>query len=230
MTASMETNSKKKRVTIPLFPLTNAVFFPKTTFPIHVFEERYLRMTDEAMKGEKMIGIILLKKGWHHNYFGQPEIYRIGTVGKIREFQTLPDGTYNIVLQGIQRFRIIKEHHDSPYRQADVELLPNEPIGASEETIQQEKQSLIHIFSQFLKEVKEYDLPLDLFSQNLPYDELVNLTIHYFDHLMSKKQDLLEENNVYHRGIRLKRLIENRIIQHQISDYLDNDYEGSPFS
>ena len=136
---------KRKSLRIPLFPLTNAVFFPKTVFPIHIFEERYLEMVEEALRGDRLIGIILLKKGWYHDYFGTPDIYTVGTVGRIKEHYRLSDGTYNIILEGLYRFKILGENHQHSYREADVKLLPSKPLPVKDETVEQEKKALQRI-------------------------------------------------------------------------------------
>ena len=88
---------------IPLFPLPNLVFFPKTYLPLHVFEPRYRQMVADAAAGGQCIGMALLKEGWEEQYDGNPPIFSIGCVGRLASVQALPDGRSNILLQGLEQ-------------------------------------------------------------------------------------------------------------------------------
>ena len=90
---------------IPIFPLSNFIIFPKTSVPLNIFEPRYINMIDDAMKGNRMIGMIQPKS------FNQktPDLYKIGSVGKITSFNETEDGRYLIVLAGVSRFKITEE-------------------------------------------------------------------------------------------------------------------------
>tara|TARA_X000000368_G_scaffold215322_1_gene170002 strand:- start:280 stop:924 length:645 start_codon:yes stop_codon:yes gene_type:complete len=90
---------------IPIFPLSNFIIFPKTSVPLNIFEPRYINMIDDAMKGNRMIGMIQPKS------FNQktPDLYKIGCVGKITSFNETEDGRYLIVLAGVSRFKITEE-------------------------------------------------------------------------------------------------------------------------
>ena len=91
--------------TIPVFPLSNFIIFPRTTVPLNIFEPRYIQMIDDSMKGNRMIGMIQPKS------FNQktPDLYKIGCVGKITSFNETEDGRYLIVLVGVSRFKITEE-------------------------------------------------------------------------------------------------------------------------
>jgi Lon protease-like protein len=103
--------------TIPVFPLSNFIIFPKTTVPLNIFEERYLSMVDDAMKKDKLIGMI---QPANKNDI-TPNVYKIGCVGKIVSYNETNDGRYLIVLNGISRFNIIKEIENRKlYREFDV--------------------------------------------------------------------------------------------------------------
>ena len=90
---------------IPIFPLSNFIIFPKTSVPLNIFEPRYINMIDDAMKGNRMIGMIQPKS------FNQktPDLYKIGCVGKITSFNETEDGRYLIVLAGVSRCKITEE-------------------------------------------------------------------------------------------------------------------------
>ena len=90
---------------IPIFPLSNFIIFPKTSVPLNIFEPRYINMIDDAMKGNRMIGMIQ-PKGFNQK---KPDLYKIGCVGKITSFNETEDGRYLIVLAGLSRFKITEE-------------------------------------------------------------------------------------------------------------------------
>src|SRR5438034_814353 len=102
---------------LPLFPLPNVVLFPNVFLPLHIFEPRYREMVADAIASDRMIGMVLLRPGWEHDYEHCPPVYPIGCSGIVTHFDRLPDGRYNIVLRGLERFRIVEEDHSRNYRQ-----------------------------------------------------------------------------------------------------------------
>src|SRR5437588_739379 len=87
---------------LPLFPLPNVVLFPNVFLPLHIFEPRYREMVGDALAGDRMIGMVLLKPGWERDYEGQPPVYPIGSSGLITHAERLSDSRYNIVLRGVE--------------------------------------------------------------------------------------------------------------------------------
>ena len=113
---------------LPLFPLPNVVLFPGVFLPLHVFEPRYREMVADALQGDRLIGMTLLQPGWQADYEGRPPVYPIGCSGVITHVELLPDGRYNLVLRGLDRFRIVSEDHARSYRRAEVDLLRDPPL------------------------------------------------------------------------------------------------------
>src|SRR5207249_6979709 len=113
---------------LPLFPLPNVVLFPNVFLPLRIFEPRYRDMVADALDGDRLIGMVLLKPGWQQNYEGRPPVYPIGCSGLMTHAERLPDGRYNIVLRGIERFRIVREDHTRAYRSAIVEQIAEEEV------------------------------------------------------------------------------------------------------
>ncbi len=102
---------------IPVFPLSNFIFFPKTTVPLNIFEKRYLEMVDDAMKSDRVIGMVQPKKPSQNS----PLLYKIGCVGKITSFNETDDGRYLIVINGLIRFKITNEiENNKLYRECFV--------------------------------------------------------------------------------------------------------------
>ena len=111
----MEKNNLPK--TIPVFPLSNFIIFPKTTVPLNIFEPRYIEMINDAMSGNRIIGMIQPK----NNTPVKPSLYDIGCACKITSFNETDDGRYIIILTGISRFKITEEiKTDKLYREFNV--------------------------------------------------------------------------------------------------------------
>jgi uncharacterized protein len=107
-----------------LFPLGNVVLFPRVTLPLHIFEPRYREMTADALKGNRLITMVLLRPGFDAEYEQRPSLYPVACLGKILADQQTEDGRYNILLRGLKRVRIVNELPSSKlYREARVELL-----------------------------------------------------------------------------------------------------------
>ncbi len=103
---------------IAVFPLSNFIFFPKTTVPLNIFEPRYVQMIDDSMKSNRLIGMVQPKKTGE---LKKPNLYEVGCVGKITSFNETDDGRYLIVLNGISRYKITKEvENQKLYRECEV--------------------------------------------------------------------------------------------------------------
>ena len=90
---------------IAIFPLSNAVLFPKTIMPLNIFEDRYIQLINDCMKSQRLFGMTqpLSKKNL------KPEIYKVGCLGKIISFNETSDKRFIITLSGIIRFKIKEE-------------------------------------------------------------------------------------------------------------------------
>ena len=103
---------------IPVFPLSNFIFFPKTTVPLNIFEPRYIQMIDDSMRSNRLIGMVQPKKTGE---LKKPDLYEVGCMGKITSFNETDDGRYLIVLNGISRYKITKEiENQKLYRECQV--------------------------------------------------------------------------------------------------------------
>ena len=105
--------------TIPVFPLSNFIIFPKTTVPLNIFEPRYIDMINDTMKLDKVIGMIQPRNTNIKD--NVPELYEVGCLGKIITFKETEDGRFFIELKGILRFEKITEiNSDKKYRSLEV--------------------------------------------------------------------------------------------------------------
>src|SRR4051812_21956569 len=112
--------------TIPVFPLPGALLLPRGQMPLNIFEPRYLAMVDDALKGDRVIGMIQPDPDESEN--AAPKLYRVGCAGRITQFAETGDGRYLITLIGIARFRVEEELPTTTlYRQCRVSF---EPFGS----------------------------------------------------------------------------------------------------
>lgn len=108
---------------IPLFPLSGAILLPGGQLPLNIFEPRYLAMFDDAMRGERIIGMIQPEAGVDAGPGEAPRLRRVGAAGRITQLSETGDGRYFVVLSGIARFRLVTEiESTTPYRQARVDF------------------------------------------------------------------------------------------------------------
>jgi Lon protease-like protein len=117
---------------LPIFPLPNVVLFPNVFLPLHIFETRYREMVADALASDRLIGMVLLRPGWERDYEGRPPVYPIGCSGVITHVERLPDGRYNVVLRGLERFRISGEDDTKTYRRAAVEPLVERALAGED--------------------------------------------------------------------------------------------------
>ena len=102
---------------VPVFPLAGALLFPRSQLPLHIFEERYRAMMRDALAGDRLIAMIQPK-----DHEEPPALFEIGCIGRISSCEELDDGRFNIVLEGLSRFRIAREAQvETLYRQVDAD-------------------------------------------------------------------------------------------------------------
>ena len=180
---------------IPLFPLPNVVLFPNVFLPLHIFEPRYRQMVADALRGDRIIGMVLLRPGYEANYQGRPAIYDVGCAGVITHSQPLPDGRYDIVLRGIEKFRITSEDQSRPYRigliDAIAELIPPDEA----EPLRHQRQRLEAVLAAAIERVRAEPR----FPPSVPDEDLVNALAQYLELDIVERQALLECQGVLAR-------------------------------
>ncbi len=195
---------------LPLFPLPNVVLFPNVFLPLHIFEPRYRMMTADALADDRMIGMVLLQPGWESDYEGRPPVYPIGCSGVITHVDRVADGRFNLVLRGVQRFRIVEENVDKPYRRAVVESLADRPaIERDRFTIRSAREKLETLLAPSLE--KDVRVPAAM-----PDEDLVNALAQYLDLEPVEKQALLERDCLSARAQSLVELLEIKMFAARI--------------
>ena len=128
--------------TIPIFPLEDVMLFPEMSVPLHIFEPRYKAMVADALKGNRIIGMVLLRPGYEKDYERSPSVFQIGCAGVINEVEELPNGEYNIVLGALTKYRITREEASTPYRIAHVTPVAEETAEGDKATLHERRLRL----------------------------------------------------------------------------------------
>jgi len=191
---------------IPLFPLPNVVFFPRTYLPLHVFEPRYRHMVRDAASSHRMIGMVLLKEGWESDYEGRPPIFPMGAVGRMVAVQNLSDGRFNVLLQGLRRFEIKDEIGLESYRQGSIELKDFAPL---ETRLPSElRAEIMKIVGNFLLSQEDGAALTNFLKQPVDDETLVHNLSFGLDFTPLEKQFLLEADTVVQQARRLLDLLQ----------------------
>jgi len=194
--------------TIPIFPLPNVVLFPNVFLPLHIFEPRYRKMVDDALNGDRIIGMVLLRPGWEGNYDGRPAVYPIGCAGVITHAERLPDGRFNIVLRGMEKFRITDEQDDAQYRIAAVDAVPDPGIDPGARTeMRGERKRLEMLLVPPTEGSPDPKVP-----SSMSDEDLVNALAQYLEFEAVEKQALLEREGVLDRCRSLIELLEMKVL------------------
>jgi hypothetical protein len=194
--------------TIPLFPLPNVVLFPNVHLPLHIFEPRYREMVSDALDGDRIIGMVLLRPGWEPHYEGRPAIYQVGCAGLISHAERLADGRYNIVLRGLEKFRVASESGHRSYRIADVDTILEPTPERDREAMRAERRRLEALLVP-QPEGRGVDAKMP---PSMPDEDLVNALAQYLELEVVEKQALLERDGLLARCRSLIELLEMKVM------------------
>jgi Lon protease-like protein len=194
--------------TLPIFPLPNVVLFPNVFLPLHIFEPRYREMVADALDGDRIIGMVLLRSGWEHDYEGRPPVYPVGCAGLITHSERLDDGRYNIVLRGFEKFRITGEDESRAYRIARVESMMETVRDGDREQMQRERRRLETLLVP-QPEGRGVDPKMP---PSMADEDLINALAQYLELEPVEKQALLERDGLLARCQSLIELLEMKVI------------------
>ena len=199
---------------ISIFPLSNAIFFPRTVLPLNIFEDRYLQLVEDCMKGNRMFGMVQPRNRKDLS----PEVYNVGCLGKIISFNETSDKRFIISLAGLTRFKIKKElKKEKLYRSFEVdysEFLNDLEIKKDESFIL-EKKNLLKIIQFFFKKINypvKYNelLKLDL-------DELISNVSMISPFSIEEKQKLIETKKIDNKIKILSEIINSNLLDYEES-------------
>jgi Lon protease-like protein len=207
---------------LPIFPLPNVVLFPNVFLPLHIFEPRYREMVADAVASDRMIGMVLLRPGWQQEYEKRPPVYPVGCSGVITHVEPLADGRYNIVLRGVERFRILQEDDSRSYRRALVEPVP-EGAGSGDDlaAVRRQRSKLESLIAPTIERSLSRTERLESIASGgrdskipstMADEDLVNALAQYLDLEPLEKQALLEQHSLRTRAESLVELLEMKIL------------------
>ena len=204
---------KKKDIlpnNIPIFPLDNFIFFPETNVPLNIFEPRYIKMIDDAMRGSKMIGMIQPRKTSNGS---KRDLYNVGCLGKITSYNESQDGRYLVVLKGLTRFKIIKEiKNNKLYRECEIDYKGYEnDINIKKEDIKFSDLEVFFIDLKKLFKKRGYVINWkEIEKQSL--DQTINTLAMASPFSLEEKQVLLETPDLKSRKNKLGEIIKTYVL------------------
>ncbi len=183
------------------------MLFPNVFLPLHIFEERYRRLVTDALKKDRVIGMVLLRSGSEHKQVEKPPVFQIGCSGVMTHAEKLPDGRYNILLHGQEKFRILAEEKNLSYRLARVELITQSQVDHEALLKARGRLETVLTTTHFDHLRVRRDLVASLKDENL-----VNALSQHLEFEPVEKQALLEQQGPLARCESLIELLEMKAI------------------
>ena len=180
---------------LSIFPLAGALLLPRAQLPLHSFEMRYRSLVKDAMARDRRIAMIQPREQGRedeHGDGGRPALFEVGCIGRIAEVEALDDGRFNLILEGLTRFRMTAERDVSTsFRQIDAETqeFARDEITAPPLSIA-ERGGLLDEAQRFAR-ILRYDVDWDALEQ-LDDETLVNMAAQVSPFDVAAKQALLE--------------------------------------
>lgn len=191
--------------TLPLFPLTGAILFPRGVLALNIFEPRYLNMIDDALGSDRLIGMIQPATGEDDEPI--PNLADVGTVGRITQFSETDDGRYLITLTGVCRFTFERElEAGTPYRQAFVAYEEFADDFSQADGARIDREGLIHSLRTYAS-LHGYQVDWDAVEQ-APTETVINVAAQICPFDPAAKQALLETVSLEERCDALIALVE----------------------
>jgi Lon protease-like protein len=208
--------------TLALFPLSDVVLLPQASVPLYIFEPRYRQMTSQALAGDCQIGMVTVRPDVIGEMSGDPPVFEIGCLGRIAHSEQRPDGTFQILLVGERRFRILDEHprpQDQLYRSARVELLDDrEPENRDElNQLKESRHAVLELLADLVSTTRE-DASSDAQLAGLAALEatrLVNALTRSIRFDPIERQQLLEADSILSRVEIMKDLLHFRLAENR---------------
>ena len=213
--------------TVRLFPLPNLVLFPHVMQPLHIFEPRYRSLMEDALATDRLIAMAVLEPGWENDYEGRPRLCATACLGRITTYHRLDDGTFNLLLLGLRRVKVLRElgpdvlFPGKLYREAEVELCEDlYPADAKPDCRKMQKE-LRAAFTRLLPLIPDAHEQIDqLLASDIPLGVLTDVISFMLKIEVRQKESLLREQNVYRRA--------EMLLEHLQSAASGNESSRSP--
>jgi len=209
---------------IPIFPLQRVVLLPGEVLPLHIFEQRYREMVDDAIAGHRVIGMVeALPEDGDHD-IGLAKIREVGCVGFIAQHQQLPDGRFLLWLLGLERFRIEQEMATgSSYRSVKVNYDPAEHSAQRLAGIQPVRQELRSLLPTLLDADKSTRESLASQLDEVSDTQLIALACQILELPADRKQQILEAESQTNRFM----MVHEDVYRHLDHNPADDAFEGA---
>lgn len=198
------------RLPVPVFPLPHFVMFPRVQVPLHVFELRYRALVRDALAGERMIAMAVLRPGWERDYHFSPEFHPLGCLARFDDVEWLPNDCYNLQLRGLARVRFGRVAREYPYRSMRVEVLPQEPFSADDPLVMSEQHALLELCRHAMPAPPPSGpagaSPSPPVWEGMDYEGLVNAVCMACALEAEEKLELLAMDSVIERGRRVREM------------------------
>ncbi len=194
---------------IPLFPLPQCLLLPHATIPLHIFEPRYRQMVSDALDSQGLIAMASFEgEDWKSDYEGSPPIREYVCVGYIVKHDLLPDGRYNILLQGVCRARVVEElDSQEPYRTAVLEPIEPQPPPMEIDLVDHREQIESLLSDPLLKDLASVSAIHNWLSSEVPTTALIDLAIMTTCESTRDRYRLLAEPSVNARAQWLEKML-----------------------
>lgn len=187
---------------LSIFPLPGALLFPGLHLPLHIFEPRYRAMVSDAMARDRRIAMIQPRPDSDDR--DRPNLFDVGCVGRIAEVEALDDGRYNVILEGLSLFRVVREiAATTAFRQVEALLLPN----GDDATLPLASRSSLEMESRRFADAQGYAVDWDAVGR-LDDTSLVNGIAQIAPFDVAAKQALIEAPDIVERADLLVQLMQ----------------------
>ena len=196
---------KKLPNKISIFPLPSAIFFPKTILPLNIFESRYLQLVSDSMKNNRLFGMVQPRLKTKNS----SEVYEIGCLGKIVNFNETNDKRFIISLSGIIRFKIVKElKTNKQYREFEVNY-SDFADDLLEKKILTDKLDIKKIISKIKKFYNKNDYLIEFEKlEKLNFEQMISTICMISPFSVEEKQKLIETINIEQKVNILEEIID----------------------
>jgi Lon protease-like protein len=185
-----------------VFPLPNLVMFPHVMQAMHIFEPRYRALFEEAVEDDRLITLGVLAPGWEAHYEGRPALRSTACLCRIATHQRTPEGTYNVLLLGVRRVRLVRElPPDKPFRVAEATIIDDElPPETSEAAMAALQKRLLTAFKRAMPKIpSSYDQLDQLLGSQITLGMLTDIVAYTIELDLDTKLRLLAECDVLRR-------------------------------
>lgn len=185
---------------LPLFPLQEVVLFPGAVLPLHVFEPRYKAMIRDCLASHRALAVVQITDSDNLDEHGHPGIARIAGAGVIIDHAELPEGRFNILVQGRERVRLEELPFVAPYRTARATIVPTAESGCSERDF----SALVSNAAAFVTLVRDRDSRFDFrLPKDAPPGVVADICAHHLVVEASERQAILETLDLQARVLRV---------------------------